>query len=167
MSFDELLYDLYYNKHNYDGSRKLYLKARLINKNIKEKDVQNWLTKQASYQVNYSKVEKKEYLPIYTQVPHSYQVDLTFLPQYKQQNNKNYVLFTAIGVNTRYAYASYATNKKKETILALFKAFDSDFEINHISGDLGSEFTNKSFIKYLEDIRLNIIFSSQIVISWG
>lgn len=148
---DELLYDLYYVKHNYDGIDNLYKKAKKINTKITKNDVKIWLGKQSSYQVNFTKVEKKKYLPIYSEVPNAYQIDLTFLPQYKKQNNNNYVLFTAIGINTRYSYVDYATNKRTDTILNMMRKFAKVHEVFHITGDLGSEFTNKEFINYLKD----------------
>lgn len=148
---DELLYDLYYVKHNYDGIENLYKKAKKINNKITKKEVQVWLSKQANYQVNFTKVEKKKYLPIYSEVPNAYQIDLTFLPQFKKQNNNNYVLFTAIGINTRYSYVDYATNKKTNTILNMMKKFNKKHEIFHITGDKGSEFINKEFTDYLKD----------------
>ena len=37
--------------------------------------------------------------------------------KYKKQDNNYYVLCTVIGINTRYAYIDYSTNKNAETIL--------------------------------------------------
>ena len=108
---DDLLYDLYYNKHNYDGAETLFKKAKEINNNIKRDEVKEWLKRQATNQMNYSTVKIKKQLPIYSEVPNSYQIDLTFLTKYKKQNNNYYVLFTAIGINTRYAYIDNSTKK--------------------------------------------------------
>ena len=47
---DELLNDLYYTKHNYDGINNLYKKAKLINNKISKNDVKLWLQKQSTYQ---------------------------------------------------------------------------------------------------------------------
>jgi len=93
-------------------------------------------------------------------VPNSYQIDLTFLTKYKKQNNNYYVLFTAIGINTRYAYVDYSTNKNAETILKMFETFYDKFdkEVEHITGDLGSEFTNKSFVNFLNKNRISYNF---------
>jgi hypothetical protein len=46
----------------------------------------------------------EEYKQIYDEDHFSFQIDLTFLPQYKTTNKNNYVLFTAININSRYAY---------------------------------------------------------------
>jgi len=152
MNNNDLLYDLYYNKLNFDGANKLWMKAKDINNKIKLIEVKNWLKEQATYQLNYNDTKKKNFLPIYSEVPYSYQIDLTFLPKYKSKNDNNYVLFTAIGINTRYAYASYSKDKKTETILNMFKDFKKEVKfVNSIDGDKGSEFINKKFIKYLDD----------------
>ena len=147
---DDLLHNLYYIQHNYDGVDNLFKKARLKNKKISKADVKLWLQKQSVYQQNFTKVEKKTFLPIYSEVPNSYQIDLTFLPRFKKQNNNNYVLFTSIGINTRYAYASYATNKRTDTILKLFQEFYEQIPVFHITGDKGSEFINGKFIAFLD-----------------
>jgi hypothetical protein len=52
--------------------------------------------------MNDDKIVKKEFLPIYSDAPYAFQIDLTFLPRYKKQNNNNSVLFTAININSRY-----------------------------------------------------------------
>ena len=59
---DDLLYDLYYVKHNYDEINNLYKKAKLSNNKITKNDVKLWLSKQSTYQQNFSKVEKKTFL---------------------------------------------------------------------------------------------------------
>ena len=158
---EKVLYDLYYTHHNYDGINNLFEKAKLVDNTIKKNDVKEWLRKQATYQINFNKVEsKKEYLPIYSEIPNSYQIDLTFLNQYKKQNNNYYVLFTAIGINTRYAYVDYSKDKNSKTILNMFEKFYKHFNnnINHITGDLGTEFTNKSFTKFLNDNKISYDF---------
>ena len=42
------------------------------------------------------------------------------MPRYKIQNNGYYVIFTAINVNSRYAYAYYANDKTEESIIEMF-----------------------------------------------
>ena len=52
-----------------------------IQKPRKYNNVNKWLKKQATYQLNYNKKEKKQFLPIYSEVPNAYQIDLTFFPR--------------------------------------------------------------------------------------
>ena len=88
---DNLLYDLYFVKHNYDGINNLYKKTKLSNNNITKNDVKLWLSKQSTYQQNFSKVEKKNFLPIYSELGNSYQIDLTF---YRNSRNKIIIIMS-------------------------------------------------------------------------
>ena len=54
---------------------------------------------------------------------HFLQIDLTFLNKYKNSNDGIYVLFTAININSRYAYAYYGKNKETSTILNFLEKF--------------------------------------------
>ena len=163
---DEILNQLYYIEHNYDGIQKLTKKAKQVVKGsagklpaITQKEVADWLKKQNTYQLNYVKPTKKsDFLPIYSESFSAWQIDLTFIPQYKVQNNGNYVLFTAIHINSRFAYASFATNKKASTILRLMKVFVKKFNPTQIDGDKGSEFINKFFISYLQEEEIGYQF---------
>ena len=105
MTDEELLFDLYYNKHNYDSVNILYSKARIAHPNITLKIVKNWLNSQQAKQQTKAKVGKKDFLPIYSELPYSFQIDLTFFPRYEKQNKGYTVLFTDININTRYVYA--------------------------------------------------------------
>ena len=46
----DLLDQLYYKEHNYDGVEQLYKKAKAFNITIKKSDVKNWLEKQQTKQ---------------------------------------------------------------------------------------------------------------------
>ena len=159
MNDEELLNDLYYNKLNFDSANILFQKAKIINTNISLNFVKEWLSKQATHQQNSSTSKRTVYLPIYSESPFSFQIDLTFFPRYKKQNDGNYVLFTAINTNTRYAYAYYSKSKDGNTILNIMKLFHNKaHSINTITADEGTEFTNGFFMKYCEDNNIKIYF---------
>lgn len=158
MTDEELLFDLYYNKHNYDNSNILYNKAKVIHPKIKNKFVVEWLNKQQSKQQTRVKVGKKVYLPIFSELPYSFQIDLTFFPRYKKQNKNIYVLFTAININTRYAFAYYGENKDMKTILNFLKVMEKKTLINSISCDEGTEFNNKEFKDFCKEENINLYF---------
>ena len=159
MNLDELLNDIYYKQHNYDGIEGLYKKAKVINKKITLNFVKEWLSLQNNKQMNKaSVVGKKSFLPIYSETPYSFQIDLTFFPRYKKQNNNNYVLFTAINVNSRYVYAYYSDNKEMTTILKMIKDMEKKTVINTITCDEGTEFNNKYFKSFCDDNDINIFF---------
>jgi len=158
--FEKLLHRLYVIEHNYDGATELYRKAKLQNKYINKLFVSNWLKNRSSYQQNIKqKVGKKEFKPIYSDDPYSFQIDLTFLPKYKSKNNDNYVLFTAINVNSRYAYAYYGKNKETNTIIDMLDKFlKNALIINIITCDSGSEFKNKIVQKWFNDNNIKLFY---------
>lgn len=159
MNDTDLLVDIYYNKHNYDGVDNLYKKAKITNKNITRAFVKDWLSKQSTQQETHKSTKKKIYLPIYSDTPFSFQIDLTFFPRYKKQNNNFYVLFTAININTRYAYAYYSKNKDTEDVLNMMKQFKKDaLEINSITTDEGKEFNNNEFLEYCQNEEIDVFF---------
>ena len=122
MTDDELLKYLYFEKKNFGGVKQLYSKAKIQHPAITIKIVSEWLKEQASYQLNQEPAKKKaEFLPIYSDIPFNFQIDLTFFPGYADENNGYTVLFTAINVNTRFAFVSYCRDKKGDTILNLLK----------------------------------------------
>lgn len=156
MKNEELLNDLYYVQLNFDGIENLYKKAKKIQPDIKKSLVKEWLEKQQSAQMNNDKVIKKEFLPIYSEDSYSFQMDLTFLNKYKGSNNGNYILFTAINVNSRYAYAYYSNNKNMNTILNFLKEMEKKTVINTITADEGSEFKNKEFIDFCNNNNISL-----------
>jgi hypothetical protein len=168
MNDDELLHDLYYNKHNYGGLEQLYKKAKLIHPKIKKAFVSDWLTSQtAKQQTEKITVGKKQFLPIYSEVPYSFQIDLTFFPRYAKQNDNNIVLFTAININSRYVYAYYGKDKSMDTVLEFLKKMEKQSVINSITCDEGTEFNNSDFIDFCKNIlpkhNFDLSFRSNII----
>lgn len=158
MTFNELLSDLYYKKFNYDGVNQLYLKAKRQDTNIHKEDVKDWLDKQKAYQQTKQDVGKKEYLPIYSETPYSFQLDLTFFPRYVGQNKGYNTLFTAININTRYAYASKSKSKTKEEIMNFIEKMEKQTPINSITCDKGKEFENSEFIDFCKRNNIALFF---------
>lgn len=158
MNDNELLYDIYYNKHNYDGLNNLFSKAKKIHPSITRNIVAEWLGDQQAYQQTKVKVGKKVYLPIYSESPYSFQIDLTFFPRYSNNNSGNDVLFTAININTRYVYAYYGKDKSMLTILGFIKKMEKKTVIHTITTDEGTEFKNSEFIKFCQDNDITLYF---------
>ena len=153
---DKLLNTLYYKDKNYDGIEVLYRKAKLRDSKITRKTAKEWLQKQATVQQTKRKVEKREFLPIYSETPDSFQIDLTFIPKYKKQNNGFYVLFTAINITTRFTYVYYSKDKNEASILLMMKQFHNDTNINSLAADQGSEYTNKTFTAYCKKNNIDL-----------
>ena len=85
MTDDELLQYLYHVKKNYGGAQQLYIKAKLQHPKITIKYVAQWLKDQAAYQLNKEDVKKIQYLPIYSDIPYNFQIDLTFTRDIKNK----------------------------------------------------------------------------------
>jgi hypothetical protein len=158
---DKLLHQLYYVELNMDGMDGLYRKAKLRSKTITKDEVKEWLQKQSTHQQTAAEktIGKQELKPIYAEDIYSFQIDLTFLPSYKSSNDDNYVLFTGININTRYAYASYAKDKKTDTIIKMLEDFLKNAAvISSITTDSGSEFTNNKVKKWFEDNNITMYY---------
>lgn len=156
---DKLLNKLYYIDKNYDGVNELYRKAKLIDKSITKSIVSNWLKDQATHQQTTSKVGVKIFKPIYSNNFYAYQCDLTFLPQYKKSNDGYYVLFTAININSRYSYVYWSKKKDEISILDMLNKFKKDSkEINLLTMDSGTEFTNKGCTKWFLDNNIKTFY---------
>lgn len=158
MDDNELLIDLYYNKKNFDGINNLYLKAKAIHPKIKKEQVKEFLEQQETHQMNFQKVERTKFLPIYSDAPYAFQLDLTFFPRYKKQNEGYWVLFTAININTRYAYAYAMKDKTSAETLKVLQNMLEKTEINAIETDEGSEFTNYKFKQLCQKENINVSY---------
>ena len=157
---EKTLKTIYYDNLNFDNANVLYKKAKLLNKNVKLNDVKTFLKNQEATQlIAKQPVGKKLYKPIYVNDEYGYQMDLTFLPRYKYQNEDNYVLFTAININSRYAYAYYGKDKEEKTIIDMLDKFKKNaLVINTITSDSGSEFISKAATKWFEDNEIKTFF---------
>ena len=114
----ELLQYLFNDKKFYSFNE-LYKFAKMADPKITPKIVKKNFINQQSSQMNNKKVGEKIFKPIYFESNYSFQIDLTFFPRYKKQNNGYDVLSTAININTRFAYAYYCQDKSAEYILNL------------------------------------------------
>lgn len=159
MNHENILYDLYYNKHNLDGVSVLYKKAKIIDNSITLKIIKDWLKKQKVNQLNVREVGRHNiYLPIYSELPYSFQIDLTFFPRYADYNNGYTILFTAININTRFAYAYKMRDKTMKSMMIIINLMEKKTVINSITCDEGLEFNNKDFIKFCKDNDIIIYF---------
>ena len=158
MTDDELLNHLFYKKHIFSYTE-LYKKAKEAHPKIKSDYVKEWHSKQQSIQMTTKEIQKKkDLLPIYSEVQYAFQIDLTFFPRYKKQNKGYEVLFTAININTRFAYAYACKSKEMIFILEAMKKMEDKTIINSITCDKGSEFTNKEFKSFCEKEDITIYY---------
>ena len=157
MDDKQLLINSFYKKLIYSFNE-LYKKAKEAHPDISKKYVKEWFDNQQTTQMTNKPVGKKEFLPIYSDAQYAFQIDLTFFPRYKKQNNNNTVLFTAININTRFAYAYYSKDKSMPTILDLLKKMESKTIINSITCDEGTEFKNIDFQEFCNKNDIQLYF---------
>jgi len=158
MTDDELLNKLFY-KENIYSFQELYKKAKEAHPKITSKIVKEFHSKQQNIQMNNKPLkDKNKYLPIYSESSYAFQIDLTFFPRYKKQNHNYEVLFTAININTRYAYAYPCKTKDMMFILDALKKMEKQTIINSITCDSGSEFKNKEFKNFCKDEEITLYF---------
>ena len=144
---------------NFDGLNSLYEKAKVLNKNITRKEVKQYLSENAIQQQTTIKPKKAEFKPIYSESFYSYQCDLTFFPRFKKQNGGNYVLFTAININSRYAYAYYSKDKAAKTVQEMLDKFlHNALIVENLTMDSGSEFTDKANIEWFKKHNIETYF---------
>jgi hypothetical protein len=160
MNDEGVLKNLFYKKFVYSFNE-LYKQAKQQHPAIKKSYVKEWFDKQATVQQTNKPVGKIEFLPIYSDVNYAFQIDLTFFPRYRKQNKNNEVLFTAININTRYAYAYVCETKDMENILEALRKMEKKTIINSITCDKGTEFNNSEFKDYClkEEIELYFVKS--------
>ena len=91
-------------------------------------------------------------------IPNSFQIDLTFYNQFKKQNNNYIGLFTAININSRMGYAYPIKSKNKLEMTNIITKFINDAdEIKIIESDAGNEFINSDVKKLLDYKNIQLI----------
>jgi hypothetical protein len=69
-------------------------------------------------------------------------------------------LFTAININSRYAYVYYAKDKSTDTILEMLDMFMKDaVEVHNVTSDLGTEFTGMEVMKWFDKHKVLMFFA--------
>ena len=141
---EKLLDELYYNpKTGFIGVTPLYQKAKMINPDIKLNDVKEWLKSQSVNQQHRQNTKKISFLPIFTGKSGNFQIDLTFMPKFKQANRGFEVILTCINITTRKGYAYKSKNKNTTSILEMLQQFIKDAKPEVITSDNGSEFIDR------------------------
>lgn len=155
MNNDEVMDYIYYKKLIVDNFNNFYNNVKTMRPNLKKQEILNYWNSKISNQVNKApKLEKKVFMPIYAQTQYSFQVDLTFMPMYKKQNNNYEILFTAININTRFVYYYPMKNKEMNTIIEIFDKLQDRTIINSITGD--GDFDKITFKNYCEKHNINL-----------
>ena len=121
--------------------------------NLKIEDIYNFLERQRSHTI-YKETKKGALNPIYKRFKRqTFQIDLLELRNIAKENKSLGLLLTIIDCYTKFAWAVPIANKEANTVLNAFKSVIDKLDekpLNLVS-DMGSEFKNKTFKKYLDD----------------
>ncbi len=142
---DELLKDIYYNPLLGLGTaRSLFNLVK--NNGITFNYVKQWLDKQEGHQM-FSAIKDVAY-PAIVGSDNDFQIDLMFFDSLKQKNSGYHVIFTAIELTSRKAYAYKLKNKSETSVCDAFDMFVAAAgKINNLTSDNGSEFISNKFKK--------------------
>lgn len=160
----------------YNDPKNLY-RPQTIYKQLKEdfpflklKQVQDFVKEQETNQVFKRRIEQKHLFPLIAHQPFQrLQIDLMFMNDFNPvHNHQCNTILVAIDVYTKYGFARAMTNKKGPTVLKALKSIIGEVEdVNQgfgplqIDADLGSEFINAAFKRYLEDEDIHLNLSKQ------
>jgi hypothetical protein len=159
MSNTEFLKDFFYQKQaGLSSQQSFYLAVREVRPDIKRTEIIEFYKAQPSRQIH-SKPRESVFFPIIGP-PGSYQMDLMFYDQYKQQNNGYNTLLTIIEINSRMGYVYPLKNKTMKSIIEkLMEFIGSTPKIIAITSDKGSEFNNTEVKQLLKkyDIKFKLV----------
>lgn len=130
-------------KHYYDIKKGLTIPTLDRKEKAKLKDLE-------SYQVLKHPTKYKYFIPIFDLDDDSYQIDLMFIPELKKQNHGYDIIFTAIEITTRMAYAIPMKKKDEETMSDVMIKFIKLSGCKKLTSDAGSEFKNKTIKEILQ-----------------
>jgi transposase InsO family protein len=152
---ESLLAQLYYDpKTGFISANKLHKKAKEINSKVTLKQVQAWYKTQNDIQEYAAQNKKLPQFKIASNNPNSWQMDLMFVrctePSARVEHSRRQAIvkrtpiLIAININSRIGYAKLLPNKKAATVQQAIEQFIKQHEVDILTSDNGSEFTNKS-----------------------
>ena len=160
---DNILKSIYYDASkagSFSGDSALLNQARKVDKTIKKKDVELFLSSQDTYSLH--KPVRFKYKRAKTKVsaPHEYwQIDLSDLSRYSNYNNEYKFIFFIIDVYSRYLWLEKIKNKSPRTVAsALENIFNKEQTIPaYLWCDMGLEFTSGEMKRFVSDCNIGII----------
>ena len=131
------------------------------NDKILKKDFLEWLSNQEQHQIQTIKYKSIMYPPIIAG-PYSYQIDIMFLKQFAQLNNRFDSILNIVEITTKKAYSYPLKYKSSSDVFDEFIKFYNtiDKKLNLLEMDAGNEF-NK-IIKFCKDNNIKIVIFNGI-----
>lgn len=157
----------FYNDPNtgFLSANKLYAKLKENGHKITMKQVKEFLSNSTTEQVHTRKRAPKEEAKIYG-IKGQYQLDLTFLSQYKRQNRGYHIILVAVEINTRYAYAIELKSKTQSSILEALQKLTLQMakenrEPTVFQSDNGKEFKNNAVNRFCDEKNIKQVYCQE------
>jgi hypothetical protein len=159
---EDLLKKLYYDPETGYGSLdRIYRKAKVLDKDIKLKDVKDFIAKQSVSQITKAVKRPTTYNTIVSpSVKNNYQCDLFILPNPNLNKGYKYLL-TCIDVFSRYVVVEPLKTKTGDVVLEAFKKIIKTMKpCNNLNVDEGSEFIYDKFKQYCNNNGITVWYSN-------
>ena len=122
---------------------------------INRKEVKKWLETQEAYTLHKRLIKKfPRNKVIVNGIDDLWQIDLADLQKISKFNDNYRYLLTCIDVFSKFSWVEPLKNKQADTVLEAFKKIINSGERKpfRLQSDQGTEFINKKFKNYLDDI---------------
>jgi len=142
-------------KYAFSGVSKIY-QHYLGAKNINE--IKTDLAGIRTYTLHKEKKKVKDFNPFFIYRKHQqWQIDICYLPEYANKENKEKYILCLIEVFSRKLFIKVINRKDWKTVLDAFSQLHEEINTNpeNILVDKGGEFTNQNFKQYCREKRLN------------
>ena len=156
MNFDKLYYDPK-SPAGYAGEQALFKLARKSSKNVKLKDVRNWLKKQQTYTLH--KPIRRKFLrrkTVVAGIDQQWQADLADMSKMSKSNDKFRYLLCIIDVFSKFAWVVPIADKTGKTLVNAFKlVLKNGRQPKSLQTDKGTEFKNRDFQGFLKSKKIH------------
>jgi transposase InsO family protein len=122
---------------------------------INRQQVKEWLASQEAYTMHRRMLKKFPRNKVITRgIDDLWQIDLADMQNISKYNDNFRYLVTCIDVFSKFAWVIPIKNKQAKSVLEAFKIIieNSSRKPNNLQSDQGTEFLNKEFKEYLEEI---------------
>ena len=161
---DESLRSIYFNVSNpasFFSREKLFLADHRINPNVSREYVKDWLKSNFTYTLHYPARRYFDRNPTVVRGSHiQAQADLADMSQYAQQNDGIKYILTFIDCFSRYAFAVPVKSKHASNILEALKSILTNYQIEVLQTDRGTEFKNSQVEKLVKSYGIEHWFTN-------
>ena len=145
----------------FSGVNSFFKSLKYVNKDVKLKDVNEWVKSQDVYTLHKPKTDKFTRNQTVVQgIDDTWQIDLCDMRSIQKENDNFAYLLTIIDVFSKKAWAIKLKNKKADSVLDCLKSVFKERKPNRIHADQGTEFFNKDCKKYLKTNGIDLYYTN-------